>query len=232
VSDRDDERRVARIDVAFATLFALGALPFVFVIYEGLREVIPASREFWLNGKVPEGGAHAFLTLGAGVVVLSVFVAFLHLWGKSWLARRRLGDVALTLEPAGDLRPGDTLRVAVRLLPRGELEIQTGTAELLCARRDRTTGAVDREAFKTHGRTASFDAPLETKPGREVVLAAALALDGDAPASGRDAEHETTWYLRARLEIAGSLPWEETREVVVAPPGPTSSPPPSPTSAT
>lgn len=214
--------RVSCLDFALAAFALLGLVVGALVVLVTLGDASNAGREIWVHHRIPGDAGSAFLGPAAGAILLATFIALLHLQTKSWLARRRLGDVALSIEPR-ELATGGALRVEVKIVPGGELDLEGGLVELLCERRSLVNGGLDLTTFKKHSRFVELEVPRETKPGREVAIAASLVLDPDAPPSGRDERHETRWLVKVKVEITGSLPWEEARGVVVrgtAPPPP------------
>jgi hypothetical protein len=223
--ERSDGSAHRTIDdwIALAIL-TLVTIPVFGGLVVGLGGVAVASVRFWTDGSWKEAGPMA-LAFGVMFLSWSAPLSALLAWvfWKSWIKRRtserRLGPVAIDLEPA-EPRAGERVVVRARIRPRVELRVGEGEAELLGVVQDRPSASevhFPAGVRTLYRETRSLDTRRDLAPGEPFAADAAFAIPLGALPS-EDGARIVHWTVTVRIAVDRWPGWERMVPLTVRPP--------------
>ncbi|MFB3920603.1 MAG: hypothetical protein ACE145_02725 [Terriglobia bacterium] len=171
---------------------------------------------------VPAGRFQSILlaTMGGFFTVLG-FIA-LTTWVRAAVVSSKLGPVEVKLYP-GMLRRGDTVTCAVRLKPRGSIELIQATVTLAASAHPRTESSFTDDGPPVTKQPTIFQTEEILAAGRrvrareEAILTATLTLPTDAPCTAADTTDKLTWIATVDLRFRGLPDWTGKVPLIVLP---------------
>jgi Arrestin (or S-antigen), C-terminal domain len=173
----------------------------------------------WLRGTSGSGGAYpALFLLPFGAVFAVVGFGIAALLQKRNMARRKLGDPLVNVEPSL-ARPGDRVSVQVTVQPRASVQLNGATA-VFKGVEQAVSGSGSNRTTHTHEllqREVPLGAPPQLESGQMASFRASLELPKDAPYSFAATSNYVKWTVEIKFGIDGWPDWEREFPISVRP---------------
>ncbi|MBW3563144.1 MAG: sporulation protein [Acidobacteria bacterium] len=195
-------------------LVAIGCLfvflgPLVFILGAAVRQGIGFTR-----GEVAL--IEALMWGVGGLVVIALFLGILLKVVRNMVARKKLGQVKLTVEPAL-IRAGEEVRVSIGCRPENPVELNGATAKVVATEIVVSGSGTN----KTTHRHVVFEQQLNVagartlSPNMPFNEGASIRIPADASPSFYASSNSLTWTVTTQLDIARWPDWIEEREILV-----------------
>lgn len=168
------------------------------------------------------GGWKAYVFFGAGGFAIVAALALAGAAAYKYISERGFETVDARLEP-WSVRPGELVRLKLRVVPAVEMEVETVRATLLgreevVKRNHSSDRSDDRFRHTVHEKQLEVGARRTTlQPGVPVEWEATFRIPDDAPLSFVDDDNRLEWIVKPLVEITGRPDWSTSLGLIVRP---------------